>query len=814
MRVFHSLFVELKELRNTYHTLVVEVQALVDAHFQRVQRSPQPVEKSLPAVPHPYSFFKPRPKTRVRSNTTGSTTAPETVTTLDSMSSSSHMAYKHLVEAFLGINSKYRNSWECAELLIELGSGGDDGGGVVVGGSAPTSVSASVIQQNISSGNEGEGKVFFGLKGRERAITLANEQQQQQQQQHSTTSPSSIHNEVQSQPSSANIVSITGSVSMQPGVSEAGSGGPPPSLSWRTSTGKHDLSQRQLVLLREMLNNTGGGGGGGDEEGLRPPSSHFSIPAGENPELRPSESSRPQFVNRDWRWGDARNSTITLEEQSSSGFGADSEGGRRRDRKLEKEKKRRSGRLGMNGIRDMLRSLKKGHVEELQAGGNSEVQSDHHHHHHHGRLPAVAHPMMHSTTSLSTECSIGSKNVHNQAQQQQNRLPTPPVPSQIRRRGRSSTGPESMGSNKGPSFSPSSFTASKASPRRPSLASIFRIGGGNNNNKLRPISPARLVYTGIGVEGSATLPSAFGASEHDLSAAQCSSATTGTGGEGSFSTGEEEEVDWDRMDSASDLDATPVKALGGGGVDGPYDVSATVRGRNRLKTQAADERNKAGGVSPYLQHQSWYESDQQHPPVPLLPASSSSTGLGGFLARHSIIPKRSFSGSRSSLWSSGAGDGQQQQLPSNVPSRLSRHSNFEEQQQQQQPTNPVDVERTASLRMTSSKSNAQSKVANANSSALDTCSRPSSSRSTKFPKTKSGSVRSVHPYHSHPSGGGGGQPSSPLSPLPADPKLGMMMTPENIKPLLENAKEVHVKLHECIVEIRALIEDGTAAITC
>lgn len=37
-----------------------------------------------------------------------------------------------------------------------------------------------------------------------------------------------------------------------------------------------------------------------------------------------------------------------------------------------------------------------------------------------------------------------------------------------------------------------------------------------------------------------------------------------------------------------------------------------------------------------------------------------------------------------------------------------------------------------------------------------------------------------------------------------DAKLAM--TPENIKPLLENAKEVLEKLHECVAEIRALIE--------
>ena len=31
------------------------------------------------------------------------------------------MAYKNLIEAFLDINSKYRNSWECSVLLVKLG---------------------------------------------------------------------------------------------------------------------------------------------------------------------------------------------------------------------------------------------------------------------------------------------------------------------------------------------------------------------------------------------------------------------------------------------------------------------------------------------------------------------------------------------------------------------------------------------------------------------------------------------------------------------------------------------------------------------
>jgi hypothetical protein len=63
-----------------------------------------------------------------------------------------------------------------------------------------------------------------------------------------------------------------------------------------------------------MLNHNGGAnivGASDIEGGLRPPPPpHFPTPAEEDLELRPSTASPySQFVNRDWRWGDARNST-------------------------------------------------------------------------------------------------------------------------------------------------------------------------------------------------------------------------------------------------------------------------------------------------------------------------------------------------------------------------------------------------------------------------------------------------------------------------------------------------------------------------
>ena len=91
--------------------------------------------------------------------------------------------------------------------------------------------------------------------------------------------------------------------------------------SWRASTGRHDLSHRQLVLLREMLNNANA------TADVTP----------DDVEAKVEELAAP---NKEWRWGDAANSTVTLPFELGQQQGG----------------KRRSGR--MSGIRDMLRALK------------------------------------------------------------------------------------------------------------------------------------------------------------------------------------------------------------------------------------------------------------------------------------------------------------------------------------------------------------------------------------------------------------------------------------------------------------------------
>ena len=84
---------KLKELQNTYNILVVEVQALLDTHLQRVQ----PIEQSpLPAAAVTFPNF--RPKARARSNT--NPTPESTLDTVVDVDAAVTSAYKNLVEAF------------------------------------------------------------------------------------------------------------------------------------------------------------------------------------------------------------------------------------------------------------------------------------------------------------------------------------------------------------------------------------------------------------------------------------------------------------------------------------------------------------------------------------------------------------------------------------------------------------------------------------------------------------------------------------------------------------------------------------------
>ena len=56
-------------------------------------------------------------------------------------------------------------------------------------------------------------------------------------------------------------------------------------------------------------------------------------------------------------------------------------------------------------------------------------------------------------------------------------------------------------------------------------------------------------------------------------------------------------------------------------------------------------------------------------------------------------------------------------------------------------------------------------------------------------------------------------PPQPLDDPHAFPEIKLSMTPENIKPLLENAREVDMRCRECIRELRVLLDAMPAVVS-
>ncbi|KAI0058156.1 hypothetical protein BV25DRAFT_1296420 [Artomyces pyxidatus] len=578
VRDFAAGVEQLKELQSIYQTLVQEAQAIV------IESHP-PTRATSPAF-----FSIPRPGSRARSNTnpTPGTAHP----------------MKQFASTLYSIDHKYKISWECAELLIELG------GGTPTPMSPPHSTtSAPAHDIPVESMN--------GRKSRERAVTLAGDE-------------------------SAPPFSIS-----FPGPPLAS----PPNPEWRASTGRNDLSQRQLWLLRDMLHK------------------QDSSPSMLTDLQIPEEGT----VNRNWRWGDPMSSTITLPSEESIQNSSPS-------------KKRRGSRLGMSGLRDMLRSLTR---------------------HQHRRHPP---PFQSSSASASADSSLDGHSQKSRSGQSQ------------RRRGKGSTGPESVSSVRASSpFShPAAFPHHK-SPRRPSLASIFRF---SQKNKSSP--------TDADADAVPDIP------KHMLHSSSSGSDL------GSRLTVDDEE-DWDRVESVEDLDAA-AKALGMS-----KDGTATVRGRKSR--------------------------------YPYLPGTAKSGGT--------VTPKKGAATSQSSLllW----GDS-----PAPAPSR-SQVSVTSVQPPLPTFTRPtrlsnVDESSEADQRDRGSQSKAKGADTKARSGASPH--RTSSGRGTHGRRVLlTGSVRSAPPPSLAPA----------FQEHNADPQLSLSLTPENIRPLLDNAREVHARCSDCISELRALL---------
>ncbi|KAF9524755.1 hypothetical protein CPB83DRAFT_909652 [Crepidotus variabilis] len=675
VRDFAANVEQLKDLQQTYTNLVLEVQSILDTRAAELPQQPPPSSPPTPAPsatrptsPRFFSILK--PKTRPRSST--NPTSPLSAQSQDAepVVSDAQAEYQELSSAFNSINSKYRVTWECADLLIDLGGGGTLAAEAEIT-SAPTT--SSIIPPTQPTNR-------VPSKGRERAITLAGDEPK----------PSPL---VSSHSSPAVIAAVTGTT--QPPDATSPTPLSRPTSTWRDSTGKHDLSQRQLVLLREMLNNS--------SAHSNATSTDADHSTGQDPNASIPEEEYPlpeRQPNREWKWGDARNSTITLPDENESverGRGTPDD-----------DRKRRSGRtrlLGMTGLRDMLRALKRNADEAAFIPSSPSM------------------PMIHTGSSMSTDSfhPMGSKRGDSSRPRQ---------PSQQRRRAKTSVGPEDIEANLhssiGPSQNPPSFKAPKPSPRRPSLASIFRIGPKHRHLPNEPLSPPPVPSLATQQLHIADEPKL----DEDSSS---SGVETGEGGE----VGGHGEDDWDRMDSASDLDAA-ARAL----------PSDTVRGGK------SGRKIVKKGKGPYA--------------IPTVGNKGSS------LREHSIITKRSFSASQSSIHGSAAELNTSASLNPPAPAfyRPPRLSNVEE----------LHDDTAASSYQTYPH-------------------RPTSSRSVSGSHSRgTGPFRPTQAVPQASIRSGSSQPSSAV---PFSPTLAM--TPENIKPLLENAKEVHSRLCDCILEMERLV---------
>lgn len=437
---------------------------------------------------------------------------------------------------------------------------------------------------------------------------------------------------------------------------------------WGNTPGKGDLNSRQLLLLREMLNHP----------------EVDDTPQSVLERLRILDSR----VNRDWVWGGPMGSTITLPPDDGPSHD------RHTATPIDKSptKKRGTGRLGMSAVRDMLRSLKRSVTEANQ---NQHQQSSH---------------------PPSSESSVG--------------LTDRPVP---RRRAETSTGPQGSDlgrespapHNRRDPRSPYNTVNSSVhkSPRRPSLASIFRFAHKSKSNANSGNSTDR-----SSIRNRPNAPS-----------------SSGTGSQVTM-----EDEDWDRVDdSVSDLDFHSPRSARS--TSGGTDASSTLRAKRGNLGQPEKS-------SPNVKFQECL------PPEP-------------FTSRRGGPPGPE--ASRSSIWEG-------------TWSRGTKLSNVEEIAEGNTPVKRGPTKQPSRLFGLSPSPSLKRHLSDAKQPQLQQ--QPvlmNSKRLSGAPPVQhggnTGSVRSTPPQW--------------VEGLP-DPKLAM--TPENIRPLLDSAREVLLRCTECVAEARTL----------
>ncbi|KAF8490132.1 hypothetical protein F5888DRAFT_1808270 [Russula emetica] len=610
VREFAAEVESLKELQSVYQFLAVEAQTIL---LERGRHHP-------PRPTSPTFFNLPRPRSRARSNTSPNPSLEPAG------------PQRQFAAAFFHLDHKYKISWECAGLLIELSGG-------------PPAPVPQAVQHSMQYGDS-----ISGRRSRERAITLAGDE----------AAPPF--------PMAFSGSSVTS-----------------PPAEWRASTGRNDLSQRQLWLLRDMLNKS---------DSSPTMLANLQIP------------EEGTAVSRNWRWGEATSSTITLPSEESG-------------RNLSSAKKRRYSRIGMSGLRDMLRSLTRGQQPTSQPPIP-------------GRPPSSA-----STSASSTYDDQSVGHSHSQGRT---------MISSSTGRDPDDTPPPVICASSPFSTSPS---LTHKSPRRPSIASIFRFA-----QKAKPSSPAR------SVSKPRILHSYSSGSDLGGSSSRSRNGGGTVNGDGDE---EYEDEDWDHIDSAKDLDldVASARALGLKDVNGS--AIATVRGR-RSKQQHPYQPEKKGTASNASQSSSsslWAESPSTGSRSQVsLAATATTTATRSPPAATPPLPQTST-------------------VTPSTYLRPTRLSNVEEMAEAQLDNDHVHAHEQASRAESKEKGKSKSP-------------RRTSSRRGRL----TGSVRSAPP------------PTPAPAPLPlqdGDRSLGLSLTPETIRPLLENAREVHARCTECVDELRALL---------
>ncbi|KAI0295605.1 hypothetical protein B0F90DRAFT_1820436 [Multifurca ochricompacta] len=689
VREFAAEVEKLKDIQSVYQSLEVEAQAVL---LERARHPP-------PRATSPTFFHLPRPRSRARSNT-----SPNPFLEIAD-------PHKRFSALFFHLDHKYKISWECAQLLIELG-----GGPPATPATPPPNSSSSFAASAPQSTRPGDS--ISSRKSRERAITLAGDES-------APPIPTSFANPPTTSP---------------PGE-------------WRASMGRNDLSQRQLWLLRDMLNKSSDSSSPTMLAGLQ-------IPEEEGP------------VNRNWRWGEATSSTITLPSEESA-----------RNSGSSPTKKRRYSRLGMSGLRDMLRSLTRGHTTQP---------------------PIPFRPASSASTSASSTYDDQSINEHGNGHSQQQHRPS-----------KSSTGPEDVTpSNRATSpFSTAPALSHKKSPRRPSIASIFRFA-----QKGKP-SPPSNTGADLSFSSSSSRPPAAHilhsySSGSDLGSRNGTVDCDGDGGGGGGGGGcdDDDEEDWDHIESAEDLDAAAARVFGLKDLNG----TATVRGR-RSKSQRHQQQQQQ------QQQRNPYHLEREH-----RPSSSGRKGIDG----GSVVTTTTANGSQSSisLWNDSPSTASRSQVSlaaTAVPPTAATLPSTPASSFASLPPQAVTVTTATTTTTTTTTSYLRptrlSNVEEIAEGQIDNDHRRHHHSSTHIGKgsqravaiAAEGKNKSPRRTSSRLRRGGSGvlsgsvRSAPPPTPLLQDGDRGggiaLSLTPETIRPLLENAREVHARCTECIDELRALL---------